>query len=151
MQRLLAEVTARHYPHAPASPAQIEAFEARVGWQLDADLREFYLHCDGATLFRPRPHQTFWILSLADIRRSRVAMRFQDDDTMGSPAWWTLVDLGDDDYSILDVSRQEDGRYPILDAYHESYPKQVVQIAPSFRTWLDRTLRSGNQLWWLPG
>lgn len=149
MQPLLEEVTAQHYPNAPATPAQIEEFEQRVGWRLDEDLRAFYLHCDGATLFRPWPNQTFWLLPLREIRRARVAMRFRDEDAMGSPHWWTIADLGDDDYSVLDASRPGDA-YPILDAYHETYPQQVVQIAPSFGAWLERTLRSDNQLWWLP-
>ncbi len=84
MQPLLEEVTARHYPNAPATPAQLEAFEQRVGWRLDEDLRAFYLHCDGATLFRPWPSQTFWLLPLREIRRARVAMRFRDEDAMGA-------------------------------------------------------------------
>lgn len=149
MKQLLAEVTAHHFPNAPATPAQIAAFEARVGWRLDADLRSFYLHCDGGTLFEPRPDQNFRILPLNEIQRARVAMRGKDDDSMGLASWWTLVYLGDSDYCLLDVAAQP-GPYPILDAFHESYPRFVDPIAPSFGAWLERTLRSNNQLWWLP-
>lgn len=74
----------------------------------------------------------------------------QGDSTTGSASWWALVSLGDDDYVVADVSRQGDGCYPLLDAFHESFPADVREIAPSFSTWLERTLRSGNQLWWLP-
>ncbi|WP_240359964.1 SMI1/KNR4 family protein [Pyxidicoccus caerfyrddinensis] len=149
MESLLAEITRSHFPNAPAKPAQVAAFEARVGWRLDPDLRAFYLHCDGATLFRPRPDADYRILSLAEIQRARVELRGQDDDSKGSASWYTLLYLQDSDYVLVDVSRQKDGRYPLLDAYHETYPLEVRQIAASFGEFLERALSSGNQFFWL--
>jgi hypothetical protein len=46
MSRLLEEVSRDHF-HPPVTPEEIEAFEQRVGWTLDPDLRAFYLHCNG--------------------------------------------------------------------------------------------------------
>ncbi|MCP3142399.1 SMI1/KNR4 family protein [Pyxidicoccus xibeiensis] len=149
MENLLAEVSRVHFPNAPATPAQVAAFEARVGWQLDPDLRAFYLHCDGATLFRPRPDANYRILSLAEIRRARVELRGQDDDSKGPPSWYTLLYLQDSDYVLVDVAQQQDGRYPLLDAYHETYPLEVRRIAVSFGEFLQRALRSGNEFFWL--
>lgn len=145
IQALLAEVTARHFPNPPASPAQLAAFEARAGWRLDDDLRAFYSHCDGATFFRAFPHETYRVLRLHEIQPASMELR---RDASVPASWWTLVYLGDSDFNLVDVARG--GPFPILDAYHETFPQQVVQIAPSFATWLERTLRSGNQLWWLP-
>ena len=34
----------------PGTAAEIAEFEQRAGWQLDPDLRAFYLHCNGAEL-----------------------------------------------------------------------------------------------------
>lgn len=51
MSALLEEVSRLHHARPPATPAQLDAFEQRVGWRLDPDLRAFYLHCDGADLF----------------------------------------------------------------------------------------------------
>ncbi|HLL03370.1 MAG TPA: SMI1/KNR4 family protein [Myxococcaceae bacterium] len=62
MRGLLEDVSRRHFPYAPATPAEIEAFERRVGWSLDADLGAFYLHCNGAELFERRPDTPFRIL-----------------------------------------------------------------------------------------
>jgi hypothetical protein len=149
MESLLAEISRSHFPNAPATPAQVAAFEARVGWKLDPDLRAFYLHCDGATLFRPRPDADYRILSLAEIQRARVELRGQDDDSKGSASWYTLLYLQDSDYVLVDVSRQTDERYPLLDAYHETYPLEVRQIAASFSEFLERALSSGNQFFWL--
>ncbi|AGC45465.1 hypothetical protein MYSTI_04165 [Myxococcus stipitatus DSM 14675] len=147
LQELLDEVIASHFPNAPATPEQIAAFEARAGWRLDDELRAFYLRCDGATLFDPRPDEKFRILSLDEIQPARVAKHRPDDESGGAASWWTLVYLQDSDYNLLDVARP--APYPILDAFHESYPLDVVEIAPSFGEWLERTLRSNNQLWWL--
>ena len=149
MESLLAEISRSHFPNAPATPAQVAAFEARVGWHFDPDLRAFYLHCDGATLFRPRPDADYRILSLAEIQRARVELRGLDDDSKGSASWYTLLYLQDSDYVLVDVSRQQDGRYPLLDAFHETYPLEVRQIATSFGEFLERALSSGNQFFWL--
>jgi hypothetical protein len=59
MSSLLEEVCRDHFPYRPATPEQLEAFEQRVGWKLDPDLRAFYLHCDGAELFERRPNAPY--------------------------------------------------------------------------------------------
>jgi len=132
----------------PATPAQVAAFESRVGWRLDENLRAFYLHCDGATLFRRRPDANYRILSLAEIERARVCMRGEDDDSMGAASWYTLVYCQDSDYVLVDVA-PSGGPYPLLDAYPETYPREVRQIAGSFREFLERTLASGDRFYWL--
>ncbi|WP_205519638.1 SMI1/KNR4 family protein [Pyxidicoccus caerfyrddinensis] len=149
MEQLLVEISRAHFPNAPATLAQVAAFEAQVGWKLDPDLRAFYLHCDGATLFRPRPHAKYRILPLAEIQRARVVMRGEDDDSMGAASWYTLLYLQDSDYVLVDVARQVAGRYPLLDAYHETYPLEVRQLAASFSEFLERALSSSNRLFWL--
>ncbi|MFB1485385.1 SMI1/KNR4 family protein [Corallococcus sp. RDP092CA] len=112
MKELLAEVSAHHFPSPPATPAQVAAFEARVGWKLDEDLRAFYLHCDGAPLIRRFSDANDHLLPREEIRRARVAMRPGDDDRFGPASWYTLVDLQDSDYLILDAAHQVDGKDP---------------------------------------
>ena len=58
MQRLLAKISRQHFPNPPASQEEISAFEQRVGWRLDPELRAFYQHCNGADLFERRPETT---------------------------------------------------------------------------------------------
>jgi hypothetical protein len=149
IQRLLARISEHHFPNAPATPAQIAAFEARVGWKLDDELRAFYLHCDGGTLFRPFPDANYHLLPLGQIRRARVAMRPRDEDTFGPSSWYTLVDLQDSDYVIIDAAHTVDGRYPLLDAYHETFPDGVRPIAASFSEFLENALNSGDEFFWL--
>lgn len=148
MRKLLEEISRAHFPNAPATPAQVAAFESRAGWQLDEDLRAFYLHCDGATLFRRRPDANYRILALAEIERARVCLRGEDDDSMGAASWYTLVYCQDGDYVLVDVAPSS-GPYPLLDAYHETYPREPRQIAGSFREFLERALASGNRFYWL--
>ncbi len=101
------------------------------------------------TLFRPRPDANYRILSLAEIRRARVELRGRDDESKGAASWYTLLYLQDSDYVLVDVARQQDGRYPLLDAYHETYPLEVRQISSSFGEFLERALASGNEFFWL--
>lgn len=148
MEQLLAEVTRAHLPHPPATPEQIAAFEAKVGWQLDADLRAFYLHCDGAELFQPLPDANYSILSLADIQRVTARLRRRDGGAAGAASWFPLVDCQDSDFVLINVAGPG-GTYPLLDAYHETYPHSVRQIAASFREFLERALDSNDRLFWL--
>ncbi|NTX12026.1 SMI1/KNR4 family protein [Myxococcus sp. CA056] len=148
MQTLLEELSRDHYPNPPATSAQIAEAAARLGWRLDPDLRAFYLHCDGATLFRRRPDAKYRILSLSEIERARVRMRGEDDDSMGAATWYTLLYCQDSDFVLVDVA-QPGGPYPLLDAFHETYPLHVRQIARSFQEFLQLALRSGNKLFWL--
>ncbi|RKH48389.1 SMI1/KNR4 family protein [Corallococcus sicarius] len=150
MDPLLAEVSRLHFPNAPATPAQLVAFEVRVGWLLDEDLRAFYLHCDGCTLFAPRADALYRVLPLAEIRRARLAIRASDEDRDGAPSVFTLVDMQDSDYVVLDTAQREAGRYPLFDAFHETFP-ELECIAPSFAEFLEKALRSGNRAYWLSG
>ncbi|RKH55740.1 SMI1/KNR4 family protein [Corallococcus aberystwythensis] len=150
MDRLLAEFFRLHFPRPPATPAQIAAFEAHVGWKLDADLCAFYLHSDGGTLFEAQPDASYRILSLAEIRRARVAIMGQDDDKYGAPSQYTLVDMQDTDYVILDTAQQARGAYPLFDAWHETYPV-TKPIASSFAEFLGSAMRSDGFSYWLDG
>ncbi|RKH10824.1 SMI1/KNR4 family protein [Corallococcus sp. CA053C] len=148
MDRLLAEIIRHHFPSPPATPARLTAFEARVGWELDADLRAFYLHCDGGTLFAPLPDVNYRILPLERIERARVAIMGRDEDACGPPSHFTLVDMQDSDFVVLDVAQRSGGRYPLFDAFHETFP-ETRPIASSFEEFLEKALRSGNRSFWL--
>jgi hypothetical protein len=151
LKALFEEVSRHHFPNPPASVEQIEEFEQRVGWRLDPDLRAFYLHCDGAALFKPRPDADYRFLSLAEIRRARVAIRGKDDDSRGPASMYTLCDLQDGDYILMDVNRQNSGRYPLFDGWHEAWPvpEYCKQLAGSFSEFLEAALRSGGSWFWL--
>jgi hypothetical protein len=148
MDQLLVELSQFHFPNGPATSAQIEAFEAHVGWRLDEDLRAFYLHCNGATLFKPRADALYRFLSLSEIRRARLAIRARDEDQDGAPSVFTLVDMQDSDYVVVDVTQREANRYPLFDAFHETFP-ETERIASSFEDFLKRALHSGNRAFWL--
>ena len=119
-----------------------------MGWQLDVDLRAFYLHCDGAALFRPLPDANYSILSLAEIQETLLRLRRRDDGAAEAASWYPVVDCQDSDFVLLDVARPG-GPHPLLDAWHETYPLQVRRIAASFSEFLERALASDDQLFWL--
>ena len=148
---LLEEVSRHHFPNPPATPEQIAEFERRVGWQLDPELRAFYLHCDGAALFRRSPDADYRFLPLSEVRRARVAIRGKDDDSRGPASMYTVCDLQDGDYILVDVSPQQDGIYPIYDCWHEAWPdpEYCKQIANSFSAFLEGALRSSGNWFWL--
>jgi hypothetical protein len=148
---LLEEVSREHFPHAPATPEEIEEFEQRVGWWLDPDLRAFYLHCNGAELINRLPDSPYRILPLSKIVRARVAIfgKKNDDDAHGPASMWAICDVQDGNYLLVDVARQENGRYPIIDGWQEAWPdpKYCDQIASSFSDFLERALRDGQAYW----
>jgi hypothetical protein len=150
MKPLLEELSRHHFPNPPATPAQIEEFERRVGWHLDPDLRAFYLHCNGAKLFE-QPDSPYRLLPLDKIIRARVAMRGEDSDEWGPASWYVLCDLHDGDRVLVDVGRTENDRYFLIDGWNEGFPDPAdcQQIASSFSEFLEAAIRSGGRKYWL--
>ena len=151
MSRLLEEVSRDHFPRPPATSEEIAEFEQRVGWKLDADLRAFYLHCNGAELIKRLPNTPYRILPLSKIVRARVAIYGEDDDQWGPASVYAICDVQDGNYVMVDVARQEDARYPLVDGYHEAWPdpKYCGPIASSFSEFLEQVLRTRRNLYWL--
>ena len=151
MSRLLEEVSRHHFPSPPATPEQIEAFERKAGWRLDPELRAFYAHCDGAELIQQRPGCPYRILPLSEIVRARVALFDEDDDSWGPASVHALCYVQDGDYVLVDVGGEENGRYPLVDGWHEAWPdpKQCGRIASSFAEFLEAALRSQGRPFWL--
>jgi hypothetical protein len=150
MENLLEEISRHHFPGPPASPVQIEAFEQQQGWRLDPDLRAFYLHCNGATLFQ-RPNSPCRFRALSQIRRARVDMRNSDTDEWGPASWYIIADLPDSDRIIIDVSTPINGRYPIIDGFHEAMlgPEECKRITSSFSQFLEQMLHHQGHTFWL--
>jgi hypothetical protein len=151
MSTLLEELSRDHFPRPPATPEEIGDFERRMGWRLDPDLRAFYLHCNGAELFKPLPETHYRILSLSEIVRARVAIFSEDSDEDGPASQYAICDVQTGDYVVVDVSRQHDNRYPLMDADHENWPDPTYceQIANSFSEFLEKALRSKGRLYYL--
>ncbi|ATB31173.1 SMI1/KNR4 family protein [Melittangium boletus] len=151
MSSLLEEVSRDHFPRPPATPEEIEEFEHRVGWPLDPDLRAFYLHCNGAELIKRLPNTPYRVLPLSKIVRARVAIYGEDDDQWGPASVYALCDVQDGNYVLVDVARQENDRYPLIDGYHEAWPdpKYCGSVANSFSEFLEQVLRTRRNLYWL--
>jgi cell wall assembly regulator SMI1 len=151
MPRLLAEVSRDHFPYPPATHEELEEFERRVGWRLDPDLRAFYLHCNGAELIKQLPNTPYRILPLSKIVRARVAIYGDDEDKWGPALVYALCDVQDGNYVLVDVARSENGRYPLMDGYHEAWPnpEYCQQVAGSFSEFLEQVLRTRRNLYWL--
>ncbi|RKH42596.1 SMI1/KNR4 family protein [Corallococcus sp. AB050B] len=157
MTELIEEISLLHVPNPPATPEQLDAFEQRVGWRLDPDLRAFYLHCDGARLFAQRDptfgfvDPAFTFLPLSRIDRARVVMRDEDRDQVGPSSWYAICEVRDSNCILLDASHQEEERYPIRDGYNEAFPDPAYceQIASSFQEFLAGALRSQGRWFWL--
>ena len=153
MNHLLEEIARDHFPYPPATLEEVEQFERRVGWNLDSELRAFYLHCNGAELLERLPDSPYQILPLAEIVRARVAIfgGKNDDDAHGPACMYALCDIQDGNYVIVDVSSQENGCYRLLDGDHEAWPDPAYckQIAHSFSEFLEQVLRTRRSLYWL--
>lgn len=121
-----------------------------MGWRLDPDLRAFYLHCDGASLLRS-PDSPYQLLPLSRIVRARVALYGRDEDRWGPASVYAFCSVRDGNYVLLDVSQAEDGRYPLFDGDHETWPhpEYATRIARSFAEFLEQVLTTRRPLYWL--
>jgi hypothetical protein len=57
----------------------------------------------------------------------------------------------DGNYVLVDVARQENDRYPLVDGYHEAWPdpKYCGPVASCFSEFLEQVLRTRRNLYWL--
>jgi len=85
---------------------------------MDPDLRAFYLHCNGAELIERLPDCPYQILPLSKIKRARVAIYGEDDDKWGPASAYAICDVQDGNYVLLDVSKQDNERYGLVNGYH---------------------------------
>lgn len=150
MDRLLEEISCRHFPNRPARPEEISAFEQAMGWRLDPELRALYLHCDGAALFH-RPNSPCLLRPLSQIRRARVDMRGSDTDDWGPASWYVIGELTESDCVIIDVEAAQRGCYPIIDGFHEGMlgTEDCPRITDSVSQFLEQILRSEGKKFWL--
>jgi hypothetical protein len=102
-------------------------------------------------LFKRRPDANYRFLPLSEIVRARMAIFGEDKDEDGPASMYAICDLQDGDYVLVDVGRQEDDRYPLMDGWHEAWPnpKHCKQISRSFEEFLEHALRSGGRFFWL--
>jgi len=150
MNLLLEELSRSHFPRKPASESLISKFEAKRGWRLDGDLRTFYLHCNGASLFRER-FAPYRLLPLDELVRTRIAIYGRDEDAWGPSSWFVVCDMGDSNYVSIDAQTLEADRYPLFDCFHETFrnPGECSRVADSFAGFLKRALDSQGNTYWL--
>jgi hypothetical protein len=150
MRELLEEVSRHHFPNPPASVQDVEEFERREGWRLDPELRAFYLHCNGADLFQ-KPGSPYRFMPLSEVVRARIVMRGDDEEESGPASLYAICNVQDGNYVLIDVSKSERERYPIIDGFHETFPdpEYCQQIAGSFSEFLQGALRSEGYEYWL--
>jgi hypothetical protein len=149
MERMLADISRTHFPNPPATRVEIEAFERRVGWRLDPELRAFYQHSNGAELFR-RPNSPCRLRPLSRVQRARLDMRGEDSDEWGPATWYVIADLPESDCIIIDVGAPVSGCYPVIDGFHEAelILEECKQIAASFSEFLEQLLRHHGRKFW---
>jgi cell wall assembly regulator SMI1 len=150
MDHLLEELLRHHHPEPPASLKEVDAFERRMGWKLDPDLRTFYLRCNGARLFK-RIDTPYRFLPLSEIVRGRLTIYGLDDDEHGPASWFDICRVHDGNCIVIDVAEPHEGYYPIIDGFHEAYgdPVECRQIADRFSDFLERALTSQGRQFWL--
>ena len=88
---------------------------------------------------------------LAEIVWAREAIYGEDDDKWGPAPMYTLCDVQDGDYVLVDVARPENDRYPLTDGYREAWPhpEYCGPVTSSFSEFLEKVLRSKGRLFYL--
>jgi len=138
----------RHFPAPPATLEEVARFESRWGVRLDPDLTAFYGACNGARLFKPTD-SPYRFLSLDEIMRGRVAIFGEDEDALGPRSILAVCYVEDGNYVGIDISTRRAGFFPVLDLFHETFPKEAEPVADSFGAFLHEALRQEGRHYWL--
>lgn len=155
VQRLIEEVLTKHYPRPPATAAAIAAFEARMGWSLDAEMRAFHLRCDGARLFRPGEGE-FRFVPLDGIRPAPLPSHDSYGE-YGPKKLYIVCEHRDGAFTAVDVSGPADAPRPLYTSSYEAVdaadeaceegeaPEELLPSAASFGAFLYYALASGDR------
>lgn len=143
----IAEVLRSHHARPPAPESELEAFERAHGFKLDPALRTFYAASNGASLFRIED-SPYEILPVSQVVTGRVAL-FADHPPPCPEYVFAFCYVQDGNYMGFEVMPGQP--YPIIDLFHETWPKYREVIAGSFEDFLHWALRSGGRHYWLGG
>src|SRR5262245_47874865 len=128
ISELVDRIRQEHEVDPPASAAQLQETEARLGFALAPELREFYSCCNGATLFPyddPRHGRLYWtyrVLPLAEIVRVRCLIFGEDSDEWHPANWYAICDVMDGNYVAIDADPTTGEVRCLRDCYHEHTP-----------------------------
>ena len=80
-----------------------------------------------------------------------MAIYGKDEDKWGPASVYALCDVQDGNYVLVDVARQESGRYPLFDGDHEAWPDPAYckQVASSFSGVLGAGAAYPARIYWL--
>ena len=123
---------------------------AYLPWKVPADLRLFYIACDGARLFRD-VDSPFTVVPLEAFHPTSIDIYGAIKEDWLPPAWFTIADVQDGNCIAIDLSSVEAGRADILDVFHETAADKGYRavIARSFCEFLSDALESGGEHYWL--
>lgn len=154
---LVQRIRREHEGAPPATEAELREAEARLGFPLAPELREFYLTCNGATLFfydDPRHGRLTWgyrVLPLAEIVRVRLVIFGEDYDEGHPDNWYAICDVMDGNYVAIDVNPASGDVRCFRDCYGEHTPdeSECRVVAWSLREFLDRAMGGTELPYWL--
>src|SRR5262245_20064555 len=157
ISELVARIRRTHEVDPPASAADVREAEARLGFPLAAELREFYLLCNGATFFaydHPQHGRVSWtyrVLPLAEVVHVRLVIFGPDYDEGHPDNWYAICDVMDGNYAAIDVNPLSGEVRCFRDCYHEHTPdeSECRVVAWSMREFLDRALGGKDLPYWL--
>ena len=153
MKDLFEQIKHNHHFTPPLPQARIAELEAQLGFNLPADLKEFYGLCNGAMLFPDRGGWRYRFVPLEEMRRVRIDVLGVDEDFGDVPtaSWYSLCDVQDGNFVAIDLASTNGSFSWIIDCFHEEFGLGPI-IALSFTEFVERALKSNGDYFWLkPG
>ena len=144
IHELIELVTKSHFPNQPATTAEIERVQVRLGVFLPLDMRLFFSSMNGACLFDKTfsPYRLMACDKLANV--STVILGTHAGPSYAK-SWIAFCDVQDGNYVAIDVSSES-----VFDCFHETFGDgQEKIIARSFSEFLREALASGGREFWL--
>jgi cell wall assembly regulator SMI1 len=150
VDRLVEITKKKHHARPKATLNSIERFQRSHYVTLPADMKAFYSHCDGASLFE-KDDPTYKLLPLSQIARARILVNGEDTDACGPESWYGFCDVRDGNYVAIDLDTASSTFSCVFDCFHETFPDPAYtnMIARSFSEFLENALNSRGQLYWL--
>jgi hypothetical protein len=151
LQDIFSKIEAHHYWEPADSPLDITAFQIGQGFDLPADLVEFYKRYKSVRLFCNKGEALYRFVPISEIHPTRIDIYGESEDDWGPDSWLTICDVRDGNYVAIDVESRDVDKFNYIDCFHETFaePGESRIIALSFEEFLRRSLENRGSVYFL--
>jgi hypothetical protein len=154
LEDLFVEIEKTHEYVMADNPSAIDEFERQCGYELPQDLKDFYHRYKTVKLFVRGSEAVYRFVPVTEMRETGFDIYgdlVNPAEFLWPQAWFTICDVLDGNYIAIDLVSIKGDECNFIDCFHETFgvPGESRVIAKSFREFLEKSIKGGEELFFL--